>query len=375
MGKFRGEDLTGKRFNKLVVVGWSGDTYWNCLCDCGNACTARKTGLTSGHRFSCGCDTRCVAVNKKNKDIFVERANLLGLNSFNDYGEVVYESMKNKVKIKCKVHNEVYWQPPADHLRYKGGCPKCISEKSSVSQRLTYEEFLDRAYATHGDVKYNYSQVDYKGNKHKVVISCNDCGVDFTQTPDSHIAGAGCRLCANKVISQKKLWTKEKFEKESRAIHGDKYSYEKVEYRGCYEPVTLMCNICNTAFDKVPAHVIQGLGCPCQNECNYGFQSSKAGLLYVLTCGESTKIGITNRTALDRSISVSRTSKRDFIVVKEYFLSGVNCRKLEKALLNYFKKQYKQYDAKFDGWTETFIGLDADEAVDIIDCLVDMGIE
>lgn len=52
-------DLTGKRFNRLVVNGihrYNGKQgVWHCLCDCGNEITASPHGLHSGKRKSCGC--------------------------------------------------------------------------------------------------------------------------------------------------------------------------------------------------------------------------------------------------------------------------------------------------------------------------------
>ena len=57
------EDLTGRRFGKLVVIGFSHkDTkgrhnryFWNCDCDCGGTITTRSDGLKSGHTVSCKC--------------------------------------------------------------------------------------------------------------------------------------------------------------------------------------------------------------------------------------------------------------------------------------------------------------------------------
>ncbi len=37
--------------------------------------------------------------------------------------------------------------------------------------KLTTEEFIAKAKAVHGD-KYDYSKVDYKGNKDPVIIIC-----------------------------------------------------------------------------------------------------------------------------------------------------------------------------------------------------------
>lgn len=54
------EDLTGKRFNKLVVLyrdenGKGGKSRWRCLCDCGTETTVSGTNLKTGAVKSCGC--------------------------------------------------------------------------------------------------------------------------------------------------------------------------------------------------------------------------------------------------------------------------------------------------------------------------------
>lgn len=53
------EDLTGKRFGKLVVTGFAyienQTSYWNCMCDCGSPVVEPIGMLNSGHVLSCGC--------------------------------------------------------------------------------------------------------------------------------------------------------------------------------------------------------------------------------------------------------------------------------------------------------------------------------
>lgn len=63
MGRGRALDLTGQRFGKLVAVGpvkRTGDehVWWECRCDCGEACLRRADALTSGKSKSCGCSYR-----------------------------------------------------------------------------------------------------------------------------------------------------------------------------------------------------------------------------------------------------------------------------------------------------------------------------
>jgi len=50
-------DLTGQRFNRLVVLSLVSTmpTRWLCQCDCGKTTTVERTHLTSGVMKSCGC--------------------------------------------------------------------------------------------------------------------------------------------------------------------------------------------------------------------------------------------------------------------------------------------------------------------------------
>lgn len=53
------KDLTGKKFNKLTVIGVDHKRgksyYWKCKCDCGNETVVYGGALVSGHTKSCGC--------------------------------------------------------------------------------------------------------------------------------------------------------------------------------------------------------------------------------------------------------------------------------------------------------------------------------
>ena len=66
------EDLTGRRFGKLIVVSFNGRSqskggvwryFWNCRCDCGNTTIVKRPHLISGNQISCGC-----MLNRKGKE-------------------------------------------------------------------------------------------------------------------------------------------------------------------------------------------------------------------------------------------------------------------------------------------------------------------
>lgn len=50
-------NLTGKRFGRLLVIGESEDEHglWKCVCDCGNSTAVKKNNLVYGKTRSCGC--------------------------------------------------------------------------------------------------------------------------------------------------------------------------------------------------------------------------------------------------------------------------------------------------------------------------------
>ncbi len=64
-----GEDITGKRFGRLVALSKAAsyrapngkrmsNTMWNCVCDCGTEKTIRTRDLKAGNVVSCGCHKR-----------------------------------------------------------------------------------------------------------------------------------------------------------------------------------------------------------------------------------------------------------------------------------------------------------------------------
>lgn len=57
--------LHGKRFSKLVVQEWKGNSRWECLCDCGNKTLVLTANLNKANTTSCGC-IRNIMFSKRN---------------------------------------------------------------------------------------------------------------------------------------------------------------------------------------------------------------------------------------------------------------------------------------------------------------------
>lgn len=119
---------------------------------------------------------------------------------------------------------------------------------------LTQEKFLEKANYVH-NYKYDYSPTIYTLTKNNILINCTEHGI-FEQSAGNHLAGKGCKYCANNVKQTVSDFFKKAFEK-----HNDKYSYEYVNYIDRNTNVMIYCNTCNTTFEQSPKAHIQGQGC------------------------------------------------------------------------------------------------------------------
>ena len=126
-------------------------------------------------------------------------------------------------------------------------------------KKLTTIEFIEKAKNIHGD-KYDYSKVHYVNNQTKVCITC-PVHSEFWQTPAMHLSGNGCPKCWSESYSKQRLKGKDSFIKEAKQIHGEKYDYSKVEYKGTHSKACIICPV-HGEFWQTPRKHLDGNGCP-----------------------------------------------------------------------------------------------------------------
>lgn len=176
---------------------------------------------------------------RKDTKIFIEECIRLRGNKY-DYSLVSYKNNKEKVEIICYVHG-IFKQSPNNHLSKLQDCPKCANMYFELKSN---DEVLSNFKKVHAD-KYDYSKVNYKGNKEKVEIICREHG-SFFQTPNNHLKGQECPSC-------KKIDTK-KFIERSNVKHNGKYNYDKTKY------LNMNCNK-HGVFEQMPNSHLYGIGC------------------------------------------------------------------------------------------------------------------
>ena len=182
-----------------------------------------------------------------------------------------------------------------------------LGVKKRASNRVAKAalEFPIKANLLHNN-KYDYSLVEYTGNRYKVKIICPIHG-EFLQTANDHLSGKGCASCGQ-------FSTTEQFIQKAKAIHGDRYDYSLVNYKHSKENVKIICKEHGIFETKPSTHLKHQ--CPhCSAKLNIGWtrtsfvskcekNNNGLGILYVLECFNDSekfyKIGITSRSVKER---------------------------------------------------------------------------
>jgi hypothetical protein len=191
-------------------------------------------------------------------DKFIEKAKEVHGDKY-DYSKTLYIGTDKKVTIICNLHFD-FEQTPYKHLKGQG-CKNCGKIRAVEKQRDTKESFISKANTIHGD-KYDYSRVIYISSNKKVIIICKKHG-EFLQKSNSHLQGNGCPLCRLDMMGKWNKSNMDEFIEKAIIIHGNRYDYSKVDYKGSNIEVIIICKE-HGEFLQQPSVHLSGCGC---NKC------------------------------------------------------------------------------------------------------------
>lgn len=296
---------------------------------------------------------------------FMEKS-ILKHGSKYDYSKVTYVNNATKVEIVCNKHCISFHQTPAGHMAGRG-CPLCRHETTSVKATSTLASFVGKAYGVHGNA-YDYSRSVYTTTHTPLDILCKKHNHTFSQKPTNHLSGKGCPLCATEKIKESTdslVLTTQEFVEKALATHGNLYDYTGTTYVRSNQKVDIWCNRHGGMFQQTPNSHLAGIGCA--SCAKTGYSNNKPGVLYVLVCGDITKIGISNLSASVRASTVSRKFGSEFSVkFEKLFEDGVIASDIETGLLRLLRAKYERPQAKFEGSSECFLNVDYEELVNLI---------
>ena len=190
---------------------------------------------------------------------FINKSILIHGNIY-DYTKTKYTKAIEKVIITCLKHGD-FKVTPSHHIGSNQGCKVCSQEIRVSKITPTREYFISKATAVHGNT-YDYSEVNYKNNKTKVLIICKEHG-GFNQTPANHIScKSGCPECGKVKSKLAVTKTQGDFIKDALEVHGEKYDYSNTIYNGVFLKVEVLCKLHKKHFKVTASNHINGSGCP-----------------------------------------------------------------------------------------------------------------
>ncbi len=156
-------------------------------------------------------------------------------------------------------------------------------------------DFKAKARAVHGN-KFDYSKSVYTGRRNKITITCPIHG-DFEQKAGNHLSGNGCHKCslaANtehcRKINRKAL--ERSFADDARRVHGDKYDYSEVHYKGVNHDIRILCEKHGFFTQKAGSH-LRGKGC---KQCGLEVTASKNKKTFEEVCEKASKVHLSRYT-------------------------------------------------------------------------------
>lgn len=173
------------------------------------------------------------------------------------FEKTVYLGKEKHLTITCKTHGDLHITP--DQFRWnKEGCPSCTKE---IPRNRDKQKYIDRANEIHGSY-YDYSRVVYVNSSEKVEIGCPAHGSFFQSLYDHAVRATKCPECS--FIQRTK--DNDYFKQKAEEVHGIRYDYSKVVYRGVGEKVIIGCKDHGDFEQRAGSH-LQGNGClKCFNE-------------------------------------------------------------------------------------------------------------
>ena len=237
----KAKSIYGEKYDYTKVEYKNSKTKIIVICPEHGEFLAIPNNFLQGH----ACPT-CGGRQRRTKDVFIERSLKKHANRY-DYSKIEYRGADEPICIICPIHGE-FWQKPSVHMNGHG-CQMCFA----TPKASTYD-FIEKAKSIYGD-KYDYSKVDYQGNKIKVCIICHQHG-EWWVTPNNFLRGSQCPKCYGTPKH-----TNEEFIEKAIDVHGNKYDYSRVKYDGLKKEVEIICRL-HGSFNQKPFVNLHGYGCP-----------------------------------------------------------------------------------------------------------------
>lgn len=168
------------------------DTNIHCFCNIHNVdFYSTPYNLLKGR---CGCELcrrdKIGNKNRRTKSEFIDK-----LKQINEDIEIVgeYTQCKNKIKCKCKIHNEIFYITPDHLIQGETGCQSCIDIKNHNAGLKPHDVFVNQMKKINPTINVLGR---YDGARARIEVECSNCGNIWSPEATSLVSGFGCPKCS-----------------------------------------------------------------------------------------------------------------------------------------------------------------------------------
>ena len=156
-------DLKGKKFGKLIVLEYEGNSLWKCQCDCGKITKVHSQALREHRVISCGCNKRKDLTGKRfGRLLVIERVGFINKRTY--------------YKCKCDCGN-VITVMAANLSRGTSNSCGCYAKELTSKRSTTHNMSQTRLYNIWEGMKqrcYNPNVKAYKYYGEKNIKVCDE---------------------------------------------------------------------------------------------------------------------------------------------------------------------------------------------------------
>tara|TARA_A100000164_G_scaffold58682_1_gene47276 strand:- start:138 stop:1904 length:1767 start_codon:yes stop_codon:yes gene_type:complete len=137
---------------------------------------------------------------KKDTKWFIAKAKSIH-GGFFDYKNSIYINAKEKIEIKCQVHNKTFFQTSNNHFSSKFPCEECNKEHKKKVFSDGNAVFIKKMKSKFGSV-FDYTNTTYVNQSTKLKIRCKNCNYEIFSSPQVLLNGKGCPECYKQKVKK-----------------------------------------------------------------------------------------------------------------------------------------------------------------------------
>lgn len=228
---------------------------------------------------------------------------------------------------------------------------------------------------------FDFSNFEYKSVFEESVVICDYHG-GFTVKPSNiNKSKFVCKECLGNHLAGVNTFDTKSFIEKCKKVHGNKYSYEKTEYTGNRNYVTVTCLEHGDFQVLARTHSSDSQACGCiKCAVKVGFSRSsyatvcpEGSYVYIMEINDGTenfiKIGL-SKNPEERAVSVIREGRYEVnVLYKEFYVDSNDAWDVEKLLHKDFKENSYSPSSSFRGETECFDLSIQDEVIKLLKTL------